>query len=108
MIGTTCARKMWPLLLALMLAFAAPVRGAEASCAAPTVLDDGWQTADPQASGFDAAALCAVLERVAGDASNIHSIVVERRGRLVAELYRRGKDRSIWSLFTRETTFAPT
>src|SRR5438477_12917241 len=32
-------------------------------------------TADPQASGFDAAALCAMLQRVAGDASNIHGVV---------------------------------
>ncbi len=108
MIGGTYARKMWPILLALPLAFAAPARAAEASCVAPIVLGDGWKTAEPQASGFDAAALCAVLERVAGDASNIHGVVVERRGRLVAELYRRGKDRSIWSLFARETEFAPT
>jgi CubicO group peptidase (beta-lactamase class C family) len=99
---------MWPILLALPLAFAAPARAVAASCVAPIVLDDGWKTGDPRASGFDAAALCAVLERVAGDASNIHSVVVERRGRLVAELYRRGKDKSIWSLFTREIDFAPT
>ena len=78
--------KIWPILLALPLAFAAPVRALAASCAAPIVLDDGWKTGDPQASGFDAPALCAVFERVAGDASNIHGVVVERRGRLVAEL----------------------
>src|SRR6266404_5435565 len=64
-----------------------PIIAADSSIA-PTVLDDGCQTtADPQASGFDAAALCAMLQRVAGDAS---------------------KDRSIWSLFARETDFAPT
>ena len=96
------------LLLALLLAAAAPARAAEAPCAAPTVLGDDWQTADPQASGFDAAALCAVLERVAGDAHNLHGVVVERHGRLVAELYRRGKDESIWSLYARETEFGPT
>jgi uncharacterized protein (TIGR02118 family) len=64
----------WPILLALPLAFAAPGRAATASCVAPIVLDDGWKTGDPQASGFDAVALCAVLERVAVDASNIHSV----------------------------------
>src|SRR2546421_3421685 len=85
-----------------------PIIAADSSIA-PTGLDDGWQTtADPQASGFDAAALCAMLQRVAGDASNIHGVVVERRARLVADLYRRGKDKSIWSLFARETDFAPT
>ena len=108
MIGATYARKIWPMLLTLPLVFAAPARAAEASCVAPIVLGDGWKTADPQASGLDAAALCAVLDRVAGDASNIHGVIVERHGRLVAELYRRGKDKSIWSLFTRETDFAPT
>src|SRR5882724_5095425 len=80
------------MVLTLLLASAAPARAVEGPCAAPVVLDDGWQTAEPEASGFDAAALCAALERVAGDASNIHGVVVERRGRLVAELYRRGKD----------------
>ncbi len=96
------------MVLTLLLASAAPARAVEGPCAAPVVLDVGWQTAEPEASGFDAAALCAALERVAGDASNIHGVVVERRGRLVAELYRRGKDKSIWSLFARETDFAPT
>ncbi len=96
------------MLLVLLLASAAPARAAEALCAAPTDLDDGWQTADPQASGFDAAALCTVLERVAGAAVNLHGVVVERHGRLVAERYRRGKDKSIWSLFARETDFTPT
>jgi CubicO group peptidase (beta-lactamase class C family) len=96
------------LLLLMLLALAAPARAADAACAAPAILDDGWQAVDIEASGFDAAALCAVLGRVAGGTSNIHGIVVERRGRLVTELYRRGKDRSIWSLFTRETDFAPT
>jgi len=95
------------MLLTLPLAFAAPARAAEASCVAPIVLGDGWKTADPQASGFNAATLCAVLERVAGDASNIHGVVVERHGRLVAELYRRGKDKSIWGLVAREVDFGP-
>jgi CubicO group peptidase (beta-lactamase class C family) len=90
---------------ACLLASAAPAAG---SCAAPTAIGDGWQTADPVASGFDAVALCAVLERVAAGGSNVHAVVVERHGRLVAELYRRGKDRSIWSLFAREIDFGPT
>ena len=80
------------MVLTLLLASAAPARAVEGPCAAPALLDDRWQTAEPEASGFDATALCAALERVAGDASNIRGVVVERRGRPVAELYRRGKD----------------
>jgi len=78
------------------------------SCAPPAPLDDGWLAAAPEASGFDAAALCAVLDGVAGGVANIHAVVVERHGRLVAELYRRGPDRSIWSLSAHDTEFGPT
>jgi len=62
---------------------------------------------EPQAAGVDPDALCAVLEGVARGDANIHSVIVERHGRLVAELYRRGQDRSVWSLFARETEFGP-
>jgi CubicO group peptidase (beta-lactamase class C family) len=97
------------MLLAILLVSAAPARAAaEGPCAAPIALGDGWQTADPQTSGFDTTALCAVLERVAGGATSVHAVVVERHGRLVAELYQRGKDRSIWSLYAREIDFTPT
>jgi CubicO group peptidase (beta-lactamase class C family) len=91
----------------LLAASAGPAGAAQAPCAPPASIDDGWQTVEPQASGFDAGALCAVLESVAGGDANIHGVVVERRGRLVAELYRHGKDRSIWSLFARDTEFGP-
>lgn len=53
---------MWLMLRAFLVASASPARAAEAPRAAPTVLGDGWQMADPQASRFDAAALCAVLD----------------------------------------------
>jgi CubicO group peptidase (beta-lactamase class C family) len=81
---------------------------ADATCADPAIIDDGWEKAAPEASGFDAAALCAILDDVAQGSANIHSVIVERHGRLVAELYRRGKARSFWSLFARETDFGPT
>lgn len=80
---------------------------ADSLCADPAIIDDGWEKAAPETSGFDAAALCAVLDDVARGTANIHSVIVDRHGRLVAELYRRGKDRSFWSLFVRETDFGP-
>jgi len=79
----------------------------EPRCAEPALVDDGWERAAPAKSGFDAAALCAVLDEIARGPANVHSVIVERHGRLIAELYRRGKDRSVWSLFERETEFGP-
>ncbi len=79
-----------------------------AACAPPATIDDGWETAAPDAAGFDRDALCAALEHAAPDNANLHSVVVARHGRLVAELYRRGTDRSVWSLFAHEEDFGPT
>ena len=52
-------------------------------------------------------ALCAVLERVRTGSTNVHAVVVERHGRIVAELYRTGQDRSVWSPWAREIAFGP-
>ena len=87
---------------------------AEPPCAMPAALDDGWEIATPAASGFDAAALCATLAGVASGEANIHGVVVERHGRLVAELYRKGPDHPIdvlygvWNPFAGDTDFGPT
>ena len=53
------------------------------------------ERARPEAAGFDAKALCSVLREVAAGTDNIHALVVERRGELVAELYRSGSDRPL-------------
>lgn len=78
-----------------------------AACATPAVLDDGWQRIEPAAAGFDEAALCQVLGRAAQSADNLHGIVVVRHGQLVVELYRTGRDKSIWSLMAHEVAFGP-
>jgi CubicO group peptidase (beta-lactamase class C family) len=97
------------ILFATVLAFLAPpLHAAETACAAPATIADGWERADPTASGFDAEALCAALRDATQGDVNIHGIVVERHGRLVAEIYRRGKDRPMGNLFTREVEFGPT
>ena len=87
---------------------------AETLCAAPVIIGDGWEVSTPDASGFDAATLCATLASVAAGNANIHGVVVERHGRLVAELYRKGPDLSIdflyglWHPFAADTEFGPT
>jgi CubicO group peptidase (beta-lactamase class C family) len=98
------------LLAAVMLGtcLALPLRAAETACFVPATIGDGWERADPEASGFDANALCEALREAEKGQVNIHGIVVERHGRLVAELYRRGKDKPMSSLFAREVEFGPT
>ncbi len=86
---------------------AVTARSADPACAAPALVGDGWETSTPEASGFDTAALCTTLAGVAAGDANIHGVLVERHGRLVAELYRKGKDLSIASLFGLWRPFAP-
>jgi CubicO group peptidase (beta-lactamase class C family) len=94
-------------LLGIVLAMALPAAamGAEARCAEPAQLADGWAVGRPGDQGFDAAALCRVLAGVAQGEANIHGVVVARGGHIVAELYRQGPDRSIYSLFASRTAF---
>ena len=75
------------------------------SCAIPAKLEDGWSVVARQDAGFDPAALCGALDPAPLDQANIHSVLVERHGKLVAEIYREGSDRSIYSLFARRIAF---
>jgi CubicO group peptidase (beta-lactamase class C family) len=96
-------------LLAGVLSLAAlPPAGAfSAACAAPGRLSDGWETGSATEAGFDAPALCKLLQAVAGGSDNLHSLLVARNGRIVAELYRKGQDRSARDFFSREVSFGP-
>src|SRR5450631_4335364 len=94
--------------VAMLVLVALPLRAESLSCAVPKTLDDGWTITAPADAGFDELALCAILDGLARGDTNIHAVVVERRGHLVAELYRRGSDRSIWSLFAHDVDFGPT
>lgn len=98
--------------LALGWLGAMPSLAAETSCAVPANIGDGWEVSTPRSSGFDAQALCAVLAGVKSGEANIHSVIVERHGRLVAELYRRGPDTSMkfllgLNLFASNADFGP-
>jgi len=101
-------------LLVVGAALAIPARAVEPPCALPAVIGDGWRVASPESSGFDTEALCATLASVAAGEANLHSVIVERHDRLVAELYRKGQDLSIdrlfglWRPFSPEMEFGPT
>jgi CubicO group peptidase (beta-lactamase class C family) len=84
------------------------VQAAQPSCAMPAVIGDAWEIADLAVAGFDPAELCAAIDGVRTGKANIHGLVVVRHGKLVAEMYRRGNDRSIWSPWTRDVEFGPT
>ena len=87
--------RLAPVLFALTLSACAreiPVRADP--CALPQA-DAEWSVGAPETAGFDAEALCRVLRDVAAGTDNIHALLVERRGALVAELYRSGRDRPI-------------
>ncbi len=95
---------------AVLVWAALPLVGRQAPTpfASPAALGDGWETADPSQAGFDAARLRAAIKNLAEGGLDIHSVLVERHGRLVAEVYRPGKDRSVYSLFAHSTDFGPT
>jgi CubicO group peptidase (beta-lactamase class C family) len=63
-------------------------------CALPAS-DRFWQAVSPAAQGFMQDKLCRTLQEIAGGPDNVHSILIERHGNLLAELYRTGKDTPI-------------
>lgn len=86
---------------------AAPFALPAASSAGRAAISDGLAAADPSALGFDADALRAATARVRDGATNIHSLLVMRDGKLAAELYRAGPDRSLYSLWASRHAFGP-
>ena len=63
------------------------------------------ETAAGVAEGFDAGRLCQVLTEFQAGEANLHGLVIQRHGKLVAERYRTGRDRSVYSVFTRTVEF---
>ena len=56
---------------------------------APPRADADWPVSSPEAAGFVPDQLHAAFARVIAGDENVHSILVERDGRLIAEVYRR-------------------
>src|SRR5262245_55468823 len=74
-------------------------------CATPSA-DPDWTVATPAAAGFDRSALRSLLQAVGTGKQNIHAVLVERHGQLLAELYRVGRDRPIDVLYGIGNPFA--
>lgn len=94
---------------------AAPNRDALASrdpreagdCGVPAHLEDGWQLADAGLQRFDPSRLCTAVLAFRASPFNLHGLLVERGGRLVAEAYRTGPDVPWLLVVPRRVTFGP-
>ncbi|HEU4950845.1 MAG TPA: serine hydrolase, partial [Holophagaceae bacterium] len=73
----------------------------------PASIGDGWSVEPPAEAGFDPARLSAALAGALDGRMDLHGLVVERRGHLVAEAYRAGEDKGVYSLFARTRAFGP-
>ena len=55
-------------------------------------LDDGWTVASPESVGLDGARLCGIEQRLKFTDSDVHAMLITRRGKLVFEQYFAGLD----------------
>ena len=73
----------------------------------PTTLDDGWATRPAGTQGIDETALQNAITSLLDAPLNVHSVLVERHGVLVAEYYQGGTDRSVYALLSTRRNFGP-
>lgn len=90
----------------LLPALASPAQ-AQAFPYSPAQIGDGWSSAAPAEAGFDPPRLTAAVAGALDGRMNLHGLVVARHGRLVAEAYRAGEDKGVYSLFARNHAFGP-
>ncbi|HEY9101688.1 serine hydrolase [Chitinimonas sp.] len=76
-----------------------------APCDVPASKADGWVVAPAQDVALDADKLCGVLRGFADGQVNFHGLVVARRGQLVAEAYRQGRDKAVSDYFSHTVQF---
>ncbi len=91
------------LLWTLLLRPIAPRTGPE-----PAALPDGWQISTPTDQGFHASTLQKSIVALLDAPLNVHSVLVERHGSLIAEYYQGGRDRSVYGLISTRSSFNPT
>ena len=74
----------------------------------PASLNDGWVIDRNADESFDTDILHKTIETSLDGPFNIHSVIVERHGKLVAEYYQGGSDRSIYALISARHDFSAT
>lgn len=106
--ATGCKRHLMKLGLVAFGIFTAGVSAtlaADQTCEPPAFKSDGLAVADAEAEGFDNSALCSLLQAVTAAPNNLHSLLVLRHGKLVAELYKPGVDRTLYGLWGTRRAF---
>ncbi len=93
------------LLWLLLVSSTAPAFSADAPALPASGCGD---LASFETAGFNSTGLCDALKDFSLGKTNLHSLVIERHGVVVAEMYKHGKDESIYSIFSRETDFDAT
>lgn len=73
----------------------------------PVALGDGWATGSAGRQGIDDVALQRTIASLLDAPLNVHSVLVERHGILVAEYYQGGTDRSVYALVSTRRSFGP-
>lgn len=73
----------------------------------PASLHGDWPIAPPAAEGFDGRLLGQAAGALLDGPFNVHAVLVERHGRLVAEYYQGGRDRSVYGLVSWRQSFGP-
>jgi CubicO group peptidase (beta-lactamase class C family) len=77
------------------------------ACGSPVSLGDGWDVTSPESVGMDETRLCGIAARLQLTGSQVHSVVVVRRGKLVFEQYFPGLDQP-WGEKEAQHEFTPT
>ncbi|TGM60244.1 serine hydrolase domain-containing protein [Leptospira adleri] len=72
----------------------APIRASADVCSKPKA-DSFWQSSDPKDSGFDSEKLCKILRKSASEKGGLHSLLIERHGKIVSEIYNDGDDKPL-------------
>ena len=73
----------------------------------PLPLADGWAIDAPVSQGINATRLDKVVSGLLDAPLNVHSVLVERHGKLISESYQGGKDRSVYALVSTRQSFGP-
>lgn len=108
---TRPARKLWCVALIFFALFATwacflrPVSPRTGPLPAP--VKDGWASSPAARQGIDEVALQRAIASLLDAPLNVHGVVVERHGKLIAEYYQGGQDRSVYALVSTRRSFGP-
>ncbi len=69
----------------------APIRLPMSACSQP-ISDQFWKSANTNEVGFNSEPFCQMLRDSVAETTNLHSLLIERNGKLIVEIYQNGTD----------------